>query len=35
MASVKKVSYFKMMVPNRPGPGRAGARELQKAGIKI
>jgi len=35
MASVKKVSYFKMMVPNRPGQGARALGELQKAGINL
>ena len=35
MASVKKVSYFKMMVPNRPGQGARVLGELQKAGINL
>src|SRR5260370_19588551 len=35
MASVKKVSYFKMKVPNRPGQGARALGELQKAGINL
>ena len=35
MANVKKVSYFKMMVPNRPGQGARALGELQKAGINL
>ena len=35
MASVKKVDYFKMMVPNRPGQGARALDELHKAGINL
>jgi len=35
MASVKRVAYFKMMVPNRPGQGARALGELQKAGINL
>ena len=35
MASVKKVSYFKMMVPNRSGQGAHVLGELQKAGVNL
>ena len=35
MAIVKKVSYFKMMVPNRPGQGARALGELQKAGVNL
>jgi hypothetical protein len=35
MASVKKVSYFKMMVPNRPGQGALALGALQKAGVNL
>jgi len=35
MANVKKVSYFKMMVPNRPGQGARALGELHKAGINL
>jgi len=35
MASVKKVSYFKMMVPNRPGQGARALGALHKAGVNL
>ena len=35
MAIVKKVSYFKMMVSNRPGQGARALGELHKAGINL
>ena len=35
MANVKKVSYFKMMVPNRPGQGARALSVLHQAGINL
>ena len=35
MASVKRVEYFKMMVPNRAGQGARALDELHKAGINL
>lgn len=35
MANVRKVSYFKMIVPNRPGQGARMLGELQRAGINL
>ena len=35
MAIVKKVSYFKMMVPNRPGRARGRSASSIKAGINL
>jgi len=35
MASVKRVAYFKMMVPNRPGQGARALDVLHRAGINL
>jgi hypothetical protein len=35
MPSVKRVEYFKMMVPNRAGQGARALDELHKAGINL